>query len=374
MPSHQLELGLFFMPVHRPEKPWAVALQEDREAIILAERAGYAEAWVGEHFSTKVEQIPAPLMFMATLIDATSTMRFGTGVVNLGHRHPIVVAAEAAQFDQLSGGRLILGVGPGGLVSDGEMFGRPDMAERVEAAMESIDMILACWTATAPFDLPGNYWQTSLQDQVWLSHGVGELCRPLQDPHPPLAMAMVSPGGRTAETIAERDFIPMSANFVPLDAVAAQWESYAARREALGRSADRSIWRVCRNILVTDSDAEARELLDDPDGPFSFYFRYLRGLRQMPEIARDQIDSIATLNDMLGVEEAIEQCVIAGSVTSVTDQLMAMTDSLGPFGKLVSVGHDWDDTGRWQRSLSAVASEIRPRLQQHMDSMVQAAA
>ena len=101
------------MPVHRPEKPWSQALEEDRQAIILADQLGYSEAWVGEHFSTKVEQVPAPLMFLSTLIHETTQIRFGTGVVNLGHRHPIVVAAEAAQFDHLSEGRLMLGVGPG---------------------------------------------------------------------------------------------------------------------------------------------------------------------------------------------------------------------------------------------------------------------
>ncbi|MDG2114508.1 MAG: LLM class flavin-dependent oxidoreductase, partial [Actinomycetota bacterium] len=145
-----MDLGLFFMPLHRHDKPWAQALEEDRQTILLAERCGFVETWVGEHFSSSAERVPAPLMFLATLISETTTMRFGTGVVNLGHRHPIVVAAEAAQFDQLSGGRLMLGVGPGGLASDGELFGRPDMAERTRVARESIEMILQLWTAEPP--------------------------------------------------------------------------------------------------------------------------------------------------------------------------------------------------------------------------------
>ena len=201
------------MPVRRPEKPWQQSLEEDRQAIILADQNGYSEAWMGEHFSTKVEQVPSPLMFLSTLIHQTQHIRFGTGVINLGHRHPVVVAAEAAQFDQLSNGRRLLGLGPGGLISDGELFGRPEMGERVAAATEAIDMILALWQSDAPLDLSGSYWNATLKQQIWPSHGVGSLCKPLQHPHPPIAMAMVSPGGKTAETIAERDFIPISANF-----------------------------------------------------------------------------------------------------------------------------------------------------------------
>jgi alkanesulfonate monooxygenase SsuD/methylene tetrahydromethanopterin reductase-like flavin-dependent oxidoreductase (luciferase family) len=364
-----MQLGIFSMPVHRPEKPWAQALEEERQAVLLAEEYGYAEAWMGEHFSTKVEQVPSPLMFFSTLIHQTKNIRFGTGVMNLGHRHPVVVAAEAAQFDQMSGGRLMLGVGPGGLVSDAELFGRPDMVERTEAAAESIDMIMSLWTEQAPFSLEGKFWRASIEKQVWLSHGVGEMCRPLQTPHPPIAMAMVSPGGKTAETIAERSFIPMSANFVPQSVVRAQWESYSARRDALNLESDPSIWRVCRNILITESDEQAKELMCDPDGPFAFYFRYLRGLREMALIAERPDVSLSELNDLLGVQQAIEQCVIAGSAASVLEQLVAMADTVGPFGNLIAVAHDLDDPQRGQYSTRALAQQVAPTLSQHVVSL-----
>ena len=68
-----MELGLFMQPVHRAEKPWATALAEDRESVLLAEKLGFSEVWIGEHFSTKAEQIPSPLMFLASLIEQTST-------------------------------------------------------------------------------------------------------------------------------------------------------------------------------------------------------------------------------------------------------------------------------------------------------------
>lgn len=364
-----MELGLFFMPVHRPEKPWQVALEEDRQAALLADRTGYSEVWMGEHFSTKVEQVPSPLMFLATLIHETKHINFGTGVINLGHRHPIVVAAEAAQFDQLSSGRLLLGLGPGGLVSDAELFGRPDMGERVAAAAESIAMIVKLWEGTAPINLTGKYWQASLKDEVWLSHGVGEFCRPYQTPHPPIAMAMVSPGGSTAELIAARSFIPMSANFVDVATVKAQWLSYSNKRRSLGLDVNRSIWRVCRNVLITDSDAQAQELTQAPDGPFAFYFRYLAGLRRIAEIRQLDSPTPETLNELLGVKQRIEDCVIAGSATSVEEQLIDVVDQLGPFGTLVSVGHDWDKTDLWQNSIRHLAEKVRPRVAQHMRSI-----
>lgn len=365
-----MDLGLFFMPVHDPAKPFGQAMEEDRQAIILADQLGFSEAWMGEHFTARTEPIAAPMMFLATLIHETKNIRFGTGVVNLGNRHPYVIAAEAAQFDQLSGGRFMLGVGPGGLRSDAELFGDRPMDERMDVADEAIDMILACWSDEAPFSHAGAHWEASIETQIWADYGVGGLPKPLQQPHPPMAMAMVSPGGRTSQTIAERSFIPMSANFVPIENAKAQWESYSAKRDELGLPIDRDIWRVCRNILITESQAQADEIVADPEGVFSFYFRYLRGVGSIKKMAAECPDATdQELNDYFDIPAMIESCVIAGTVETVSEKLIDTADYLGPFGTLVSVGHDWDGTDLWPSSMRRLADDVAPSVSQHMDTL-----
>ncbi|MDG2111270.1 MAG: LLM class flavin-dependent oxidoreductase, partial [Actinomycetota bacterium] len=215
--------------------------------------------------------------------------------------------------------------------------------------------------------LAGEFWSASLATEVWPSHGVGELTRPLQQPHPPLAMAMASPGGATAELIAEKSMIPISANFVPIDFARAQWESYAAKRDELGLVADPSIWRVCRNILVTESEAQADDILADPDGVFGHYFRYLRGVAKMTRF--DQEQSIEVLNEELGVQKALDACVIAGTAEHVTERLIAMADITGPFGTLVAVGHDADGTDLWENSIRSLAQDVAPAVGQHVGQL-----
>ena len=369
MIDHSMELGLFLQPVHRNEKPWGTALQEDRETVLLAEQLGFSEVWIGEHYSTKAEQIPAPLMFLATLIQETSTIRFGTGVINLPYHDPAIVAAEVAQFDQLSGGRMMFGIGPGGLMSDAELFGHQEMPERYRMALESLDLILKLWREDAPLRWDGEHYGRSLERRVWLSHGVGQFARPLQQPHPPIAMAMVGPGGLTAETIAQRDMIPISANFVPIENVAAQWRDYALAREKAGQIADRQVWRVCRNILVTETDEAGAQLLTDPDGVIAHYFRYIRGVRQIEEFRSLQQEPLSLLNEFLEVPAALEDCAIVGSADTVLARLIELVDELGPFGTLVMVGHDWDESGLSQGSMHRLAKDILPQLKQHVDSL-----
>ena len=117
-----MRLGFFMMPVHPPGRPLHAMLAEDTEKSLVADRLGFEELWLGEHFSATSEPIPSPLMFMAGLVPRTKNLRFGTGVICLPHHDPVIVAAEVAQFDHMSEGRLMLGVGPGGLLSDFELF------------------------------------------------------------------------------------------------------------------------------------------------------------------------------------------------------------------------------------------------------------
>ena len=52
-----VKLGMFTMPFHNPARDYATILEEDQEAIILADRLGFTEVFVGEHFSSWSERI-----------------------------------------------------------------------------------------------------------------------------------------------------------------------------------------------------------------------------------------------------------------------------------------------------------------------------
>src|ERR1700726_1956073 len=87
-----MRLGLFMMPVHPPGRLLAETLAEDEEKSLYADRLGFTELWLGEHFSATSEPIPSPLMFMAGLLPRTKNLRFGTGVICIPNHDPVVVA------------------------------------------------------------------------------------------------------------------------------------------------------------------------------------------------------------------------------------------------------------------------------------------
>src|SRR5271169_719586 len=63
-----MKLGYFTMPLHPPTRNYTETLKEDREAIVLADKLGYAEAFVGEHVTDRAETITSCLAFVASLI------------------------------------------------------------------------------------------------------------------------------------------------------------------------------------------------------------------------------------------------------------------------------------------------------------------
>ena len=65
-----MELGYFMMPLHHIDRDYHTTLEEDAEAIIFADELGYSEAWVGEHYTSAVEQITSPLQFLVAETDA----------------------------------------------------------------------------------------------------------------------------------------------------------------------------------------------------------------------------------------------------------------------------------------------------------------
>ena len=152
-----MKLGMFMMPLHPQMRSLAETLEEDRQAVLLADELGFCVAFVGEHVTDAAETITSSAMFLAYLASQTKSITLGTGTVNLPNAHPATVAAQIAMLDHLLDGRLIFGIIPGGLMSDAEVFGNLEK-DRNEMFVESINMILDIWQKEPPYDLAGKHW------------------------------------------------------------------------------------------------------------------------------------------------------------------------------------------------------------------------
>ncbi|HLB06249.1 MAG TPA: LLM class flavin-dependent oxidoreductase [Alphaproteobacteria bacterium] len=357
-----MELGLFMMPLHHPDRDYHTTLHEDREAILWADKLGYDHVWVGEHTTAKPEQITSPLIFMATLIEETRRIKFAPGVINLPHHHPADVAGWCAMFDHLAKGRFIMGIGTGGLVTDFELYGTLEIKNRLDMLLESIDMVHRMWREEPPYDMRGKFWNVVVKDTVWPELGLGPMVKPYQKPHPPIAISGMSPTSTSIRIAGERGWRAISANFIPSVHLKTHAALYRQGCANAGRAFDPYGWIVARSILVAESDAEAEDYVFRPKGVLAHYFGYLRdqlvrgGLAAMFKTDPAMADSALTDDYCLGA------MTIYGNPATVTEKLIALREEIGDFGALLVTAHDWDDKALWKRSMALIANEVAPRL------------
>ena len=87
-----MRLGLFMMPLHPSYRAIADCYDRDIDQLVLADKLGFDEAWLGEHFTEKWENAPSPDLLIAKALGLTQRIRFGTGVTLLAMHEPVYLA------------------------------------------------------------------------------------------------------------------------------------------------------------------------------------------------------------------------------------------------------------------------------------------
>jgi alkanesulfonate monooxygenase SsuD/methylene tetrahydromethanopterin reductase-like flavin-dependent oxidoreductase (luciferase family) len=363
-----MRLGIFMMPVHPPTRSFTDTLAEDEEKALYADQLGFDELWVGEHFSATTEPIPSPLMFMASLAPRAKNLSFGTAVICLPNHDPVVVAAEAAQFDHMTRGRFMLGVGPGGLLSDFELFDNADRAVRTRKFVESIKAIQKIWSQDPPYDIPGEFRSVTLKDAIIPKLGIGYMPKPYQKNGPPISTSLSSRDSPTARIAAQLGWGIISGNNVPNSVIASHWQTYSKACAEAGKPARGENWRVARSIMVAPSDAEARDRVHTEQGSNRYFYTYMREVLSRVGILSVLKPDPNMTDDEATVEAITEGCMIHGSPKTFLDKLVAFRDSVGPFGSLLMTGLDWSGPNRaWERdSMRLLAQEVMPKFRQHV--------
>jgi probable F420-dependent oxidoreductase len=119
--------------------------RETLELVRLAERVGFDSAWVSEHHGSSDGYLPSLLPMLAAFAAVTERIELGTGVVLTPLHDPLRLAEDAAVVDQLSGGRLLLGIGNGWREEEFRMFAA-SRAERGARTEETIEVLRRAWT------------------------------------------------------------------------------------------------------------------------------------------------------------------------------------------------------------------------------------
>ena len=261
-----MDLGLFMMPAHPPGRQPFDFNQYDLQMLRWADELGVSEAWIGEHFTVSWEPNPSPDLTIAQALLQTKRIKLGAGAHLLPYHHPVELAHRVAFLDHLAQGRLQLGIGASAHLGDFMAFG-VDGAKGENRVMmrEALEIMLGIWAAEGEFKYQGKYWNVHIPPNM-VNGNYSHHLHTFTKPHPPIALAVMTPGSDTIKLAGSRGYMQLSIHLN--DAFTkAHWATYVEAAQKSGIKADRKKWRIYTELLVADTDAEAERLaFDGPMG------------------------------------------------------------------------------------------------------------
>ena len=228
-------------------------IDQQIEQVCEAERLGFSDVWLTEHYFTGESVYNDAIVFAAALAMRTQRIRLGFAVVQMPFHHPVRLATQLALLDNLSAGRIDVGLGRGTVYNEYEFVGfglrSHDSRDRMAEATE---ILQRAWTGEA-FRHEGTYYQLEVP---------ALRPKPVQQPAP-LWSSVISPGSFSE---CGRLGLPILTARLPLERIAERWALYREGLEQGGHDkttqasllARSALWR---NVYVGESDAEAEDSL-----------------------------------------------------------------------------------------------------------------
>lgn len=235
-----------------PAKDQQVIDETLREAQ-LCDQLGMEMLWLAEHHFDGICAYVDPVTFAAAIAASTRQIHIGFAVAQMSLHHPIRMAEQMALIDNISKGRLLVGLGRGTAynVYDYQGYGI-DPKEAYERLIESEEIMIKSWT-TENYEHKGKFWNLKLPMLR---------PRPYTQPHPPIVRAC---SGEEAMLGMAREKRPFLMNIQTNEVTKHRMDLYRKTLRESGcsepevaRNVDNTwIWR---NIFVGETDAEAERI------------------------------------------------------------------------------------------------------------------
>lgn len=339
----RMKFGVFMAPFHPVGDNPGLAMERDVRTIQWLDEFRYDEAWIGEHHSAGWETIASPELFIAHAAALTKTIKLGTGVISLPYHNPYHVADRMVQLDQLTRGRVMLGVGPGALPSDAYQFELDPTRQRpqMDEALGVIQRLLAGETVTHESD--------------WIHLRESRIQMPLYSERLPVFVAStLSPAGPTIAGKHGAGLINVS-TFMPsgLD-LKRVWEMYSEHSQANGHVADRRNWRLMLPIYIAETREEAWR--DVSEGAYAFQKGYFDNTLGRTFQYQGEAKDFAQVMSQAGG-------AIIGTPEDAVAAIEKIWELTGGFGGLLGLAHEWAPADKMRRSYELFARWVAPHFQ-----------
>ncbi len=270
------------------------------------DQLGFYSYHVAEHHGTPLGFAPSPNVYLAAVAQRTRKLRFGPMVYVAALYHPMRLAEEICMLDQMSGGRLQVGMGRGAVALEQELYG-VEPATTQKRYEEARDIVLAALSSPT-VDFHGEHFQV---------HDFPMVLQCLQKPRPPLWYGLGNPEAAVWAASVAANVISLR----PAAAAGVALQRYRQEWQALGRAPqDLPFMGVCRHVVVAQTDAQAQ------DAARAAFPRWRASLAALLGAARG---AAAVAMPLQWDELQANGMAIAGSAQRVADYVREQNEAAG---------------------------------------------
>ncbi len=342
-----MEFG-WYVEFHRqvPQQSDTDAFAQGLAQVEDAERWGLDAIWLAEiHQQANRSVLSVPMTVASAIAARTSRIRIGTAVQVLPLCHPLRLAEESATVDQISRGRLLLGVGRSGNPRAYAAYGVP-YSESRERFYETLDILKLAWTQPS----------FSYQGKFHSFNDARAVPRPYQQPHPPIRIAGASED--TFPVLGKLGYpLFVAVRSGSLRGLAPDLKAYREAYKAAGHPGKGDV-HLRLTLHVAETDALAREQAEP-----SIMLGYQKLITQLEgspnKRRRAELEDVRTLT----YPAVLRDKVVVGGPDYVAGRLRQLQEELGIDGILAELNFGGTvPSEQMMQSLRLLCQEVRPRL------------
>tara|TARA_A100000164_G_scaffold83239_1_gene71091 strand:- start:3253 stop:4290 length:1038 start_codon:yes stop_codon:yes gene_type:complete len=258
---NKINKGIFNIPLNPQNAPSSDVLNEAIESVVLADKFGVDEAYFGEHITDKHEKIASSLMMVSALSKLTKKIKLGTLTVNLNFYNPAIASSLISMNDNLSKGRLILGIGSGANQTDIEAVGQ--LGENVyEKMLQNHKIIINLLTSKK--DLSKNFTKKTRVKKL----GLGYFNKLYKDrKNLETIMPALGPNSHNVKVCAKKKWSIVISNFCSDEIIDNHINNYLKYSPLTKKKALKKI-KLSKFIFVTKNDETAKKLIFAKNSPY----------------------------------------------------------------------------------------------------------
>ena len=346
MSQRPLRFGVFIAPFHPADENPTEQIHRDLALVKHLDDYGYHEAWIGEHHSGGYEIIPSPEVFIAHAAAITQQIRLGTGVVSLPYHNPLMLADRILQLDHQTRGRVMLGCGPGQLVTDAFMLGiEPSEQRRMMAeALEVLVPLLRGEAVTRKTD-----WFDLQEAQSQLP--------PVQWPGPEIAVASaISPSGASAAGRHGIGLLSLAASGPEgYEQLPKHWQVCEETAAKAGTRVDRANWRCVVPMHIAETREQARADMEFGTLRLAEYMEALGGVKPPFASSTEKM-----LEEWTGPGLPIFGKLTMGTPDDAVEVIESLREKSGGFGTVLFLVHNCANPEATRKSYELIARNVMP--------------